>query len=255
MYDRLLPETTAGPDLSLAVLAASMADCTRRRNSAAPSIFVNSRLKRKANFTMIGQKRHRRMNLKLHKPRNGSVKASPNAQRSAAELQLKAIRKLANRVHRGSCRFAFYEYLTAVYRLNRLWRRSSQDRVTARRVARQLGLHRRKGSSPLRVIVDATNAAAGSKQKSRWVRALEFAAKENTPSAGLSDLFRSKGGVAGCARQAARLAPKKTITRDDWTPRSRKPFVDAAPKRRSDKTASTMRAKEKFARMDWFDPN
>jgi hypothetical protein len=192
------------------------------------------------------------MNLKPHKSSDGSVKTDSNAKRSETELELDAVRKLANEINRGSDRFAFYEYLTAVYRLIRLWRRSGLDKVTVRRIARRLRLRRRKGTSPIRVIIDATFASADPKQKSRWVRALEFAAEEKTPAKELCELFRSKGGVAGCARAVARLDPKRTPTRDDWAPRPSRKIkptnttgVLTEPCRQSD-------PKHGSRKMDWF---
>jgi hypothetical protein len=114
---------------------------------------------------------------------------------------------------------------------------------------------RRKGSSPIRVIIEATYPTADHKQKSRWVRALEFAAEEKTPAKELIELFRSRGGIAGCAAHAAKLAPKRTVSRDDWAPRNKKTYVEAAAKRRSEKPASAVRAEDKLTWMSWFDPD
>ena len=46
----------------------------------------------------------------------------------------------------------------------------------ARRVANHFRTPRRKSTSPVRTLIDATFPALNSKQKSRWSRALEFAA-------------------------------------------------------------------------------
>jgi hypothetical protein len=157
--------------------------------------------------------------VKPNKPRNRFFKVRRSAITAETEQNLEALRQLARKINRGNSRFGFYKYLEAVDRLNRQWRRSGLDKVTARRVARQLGLRCRKGSSSLRTIIEATYPAAGLKQKSRWVRALEFVTEEKTPAQELDELFRSKGGVAGCARAAARFDPKRETERDDWAER------------------------------------
>jgi hypothetical protein len=86
----------------------------------------------------------------------------------------------------------------------------------AKKVARHLGLPWRRGTSPFRIIIEATFPTEELKQKSRWVRALEFAVEEKTSANDLEDLFRSKGGVSGCASNAARFDPKRRTNRDDW---------------------------------------
>jgi hypothetical protein len=58
--------------------------------------------------------------------------------------------------------------------------------------------------------------ALDSKQKSRWSRALEFAALTKTTPDDLPKLFKNSSGIAGCARFAAKQKPKKNAYRDDW---------------------------------------
>jgi hypothetical protein len=152
--------------------------------------------------------------LKSYKLTNDTLDKTRPCLRTESELA--AVRKLANKVKRQNGRFEFYNYLTGVYRLNRRWRHSGLDNTTARRVARQLALPWRKDTSAIRIIIEATFPIATSKQKSRWVRALQFAAEENTRSKELKELFRSKGGVAGCAQAAARRDPRRETLRDDW---------------------------------------
>jgi hypothetical protein len=188
--------------------------------------------------------------VKSNKQRNRSFKARRPALTAETELELNAVRKLANQIDRGNGRFGFYKYLEAVYRLNRQWRRSGLDKVIAQRVARQLGLQRRKGSSSIRMIIDATYPAAGhGKQKSRWVRALEFAAAKKAPAPKLDELFRSNGGVAGCAAHASRLAPKKILSRDDWAPRPKKIFAGRVAAPCSERPTPAAQAQAS----DWYD--
>ena len=146
--------------------------------------------------------------------------------------ELEVLRRLAKQINRGNGRFGFYDYLVATYRLYRKWRRSGLEKVMAKKVARHLGLPWRKDTSPIRTIIEATFPTEPLKQKSRWVRALEFAAEEKTPAKELKELFRSKGGVSGCASNAARFDPKRRTNRDDWaepTPQKRPPIEKERP--------------------------
>src|ERR1700693_371055 len=65
-------------------------------------------------------------------------------------------------------RFKFYDYLVAVYRTYKEW----EDLGISKRMARQLVKYfkapSRKGTSPVRTLIDATFPALDPKQKSRW---------------------------------------------------------------------------------------
>jgi hypothetical protein len=74
----------------------------------------------------------------------------------------------------------------------------------------------RMGTSPARTLIDATFPALHPKQKSRWSRALEFAAMTKVTPDDLPKLFKNYSGIAGCARFAAKQKPKKNMYRDDW---------------------------------------
>src|ERR1035437_5423870 len=77
-------------------------------------------------------------------------------------------------------RFRFYGYLAAVYRTYKEWKDLGISKRMARHLAKYLVIPRRKGTSPARTLIDATFPALDPKQKSRWSRALEFAACTNT---------------------------------------------------------------------------
>src|ERR1035437_10938001 len=77
-------------------------------------------------------------------------------------------------------RLRFYGYLAAVYRIYKEWKDLGISQRMARHLAKCLLIPRRKGTSPVRTLIDATFPALDSKQKSRWSRALEFAALTKT---------------------------------------------------------------------------
>jgi hypothetical protein len=114
----------------------------------------------------------------------------------------------------GRCRF--YGYLAAVYRIFKEWKDLGISRRMARYVARYFKTPRRKGTSPVRTLIDTTFPALDPKQKSRWSRALEFAAPEKIAPKNLPQLFKTHSGIAGCARFAAKQKPKRDTKRNDW---------------------------------------
>jgi hypothetical protein len=113
-------------------------------------------------------------------------------------------------------RYSFYGYLVSVYRTYKKWKDSGTSKSMSRNLAKHLAIPRRKGTSPVRMLIDATFPALESKQKSRWTRALEFAALTNTHPDDLARLFKRMSGIAGCARFAAKRKPKKNRYRNDW---------------------------------------
>jgi hypothetical protein len=113
-------------------------------------------------------------------------------------------------------RFRFYDYLVAVYRTYKEWRELGISNVMTRRVVKYSKIPHRKGTSPARTLIDATFPALDPKQKSRWSRALEFAALTKVIPDDLPKLFKNSSGIAGCARLATKRKPKKNRYRNDW---------------------------------------
>jgi hypothetical protein len=113
-------------------------------------------------------------------------------------------------------RFKFYGYLEAVYRIYKEWRDLRISKRMAHRVVKYFKIPHRKGISLARTLIDATFPALDPKQKSRWSRALEFAALTTVTPENLPKLFKNSSGIAGCARLAAKRKPKKNTYRDDW---------------------------------------
>jgi|tagenome__1003787_1003787.scaffolds.fasta_scaffold20989007_8 hypothetical protein len=122
---------------------------------------------------------------------------------AATWVDIQAVFEAAKMAKRRERRFAFYDYLSAVYHAYRRWKRLSISKKTARQVGRTFRVPSRDNGSPIRILIEATLPEAGGKQHSRWVRALQFASVSDVPSQGLLDFFRANGGVAGCARLAA----------------------------------------------------
>jgi hypothetical protein len=101
-------------------------------------------------------------------------------------------------------RFAFYDYLAAVFELYVQLRRRNQAKPSARRIAKLLGLRNQKRSHCIRVLIDATSTA-DLKTRSRWTRALKYAWRERKTWKDLGSFLRENGGPAGCADQFAAI--------------------------------------------------
>jgi hypothetical protein len=136
----------------------------------------------------------------------------------SAELAagIQPAKEAAARLRRRVGRFEIYDLLEAVYRVYCEWKnRNSANRFT-RRLANDQGIVRRKGMSPIRVLIEATMPSADLKRKSRWVRALEYVYSEDIAPSRFRKFVRSNGGVAGCARLAAQVNRKRRRAGGDW---------------------------------------
>src|SRR5258705_10637210 len=90
----------------------------------------------------------------------------------AASIQ--PARQAAARLKQPGGRFDLYDLLEAIYRIYVDWKKHKVAKRSARALADEMNIVRRKGMSPIRVLIEATLPEAELKQKSRWVRALEY---------------------------------------------------------------------------------
>jgi hypothetical protein len=123
-----------------------------------------------------------------------------------------AVARLSKRVGR----FEIYSFLKSIYRVYMRWKDRGIARRSARLMAQELSIARRKGTSPIRVLIEATVPGADLRQKSRWVRALEYISSEDIPAREFRKFIRANGGLAGCARLAAQVNRKRRRPGGDW---------------------------------------
>lgn len=147
-----------------------------------------------------------------------SSKRTPSALRMSAELAtaIQPAEETAVKLKRRAGRFAIYDLLQAVYRVHVDWKRRKVAKRSVRVFARERGVVQRKGMSPIRVLIEATLPNADSKQKSRWVRALEYLHSDDVPPSKFREFLGSRGGVAGCARLAVSIRRKRRRAHGDW---------------------------------------
>ena len=112
--------------------------------------------------------------------------------------------KLERKCFASRSRFAFYDYLAAVFELYVRLRRTRQAKKSARLIAKLFGLRKQNSTHPIRVIIDVTSTA-DIKTRSRWSRALRYAWRERKTWKDLGSFLRANGGPAGCARHFAAI--------------------------------------------------
>ena len=117
------------------------------------------------------------------------------------------LRKLERKCFASRSRFAFYDYLAAVFELYVQLRRRNQAKPAAQRIAKLFGLRKPNRTHCIRAIIDATSTA-DLKTRSRWSRALRYAWRERKTWTDLGSFLCENGGPAGCARQFAAIHPK-----------------------------------------------
>jgi hypothetical protein len=119
--------------------------------------------------------------------------------------ELRRLEKWAFRRRHG--RTDFYEYLEGVYNLCD-WTDSVVSRRHERRVARLCDLNVRAGTTPIRIVIDAT-ASSHRQTKSRWAQALEYALAKKAPPNRFKKFLDENGGAIGCADAMAALRKQK----------------------------------------------
>jgi hypothetical protein len=112
-------------------------------------------------------------------------------------------------------RFSVYQYLTAVFDLVTVWQKENR---AVDRAKRALWLKRRAGGGniePFAAVIRCTSPRkkVDAKARSKWARALIFAAEYKLPSEPLEHFIRRHGGINLCAAELSRLGRTQTLTR------------------------------------------
>ena len=105
-------------------------------------------------------------------------------------------------------RYSVYQYLTAVFDLVMVWQKENR---AVDRAKRALFLMRRKcgdNIEPFAAVINCTNSRkkVDAKARSKWARALIFAAKYKSPAESVKHFIRCHGGINLCATELSRLS-------------------------------------------------
>jgi hypothetical protein len=144
-----------------------------------------------------------------------NIRATRRASIELADT-IRSAKEAAARLNKHVGRFEIYSFLKYIYRVYVQWRDRGVARRSARLMAQELSITRRKGTSPMRVLIEATFPGADLRQKSRWARALEYLASAEVPTREFKRFIRANGGLAGCARLAAEVNRKRRRPGGDW---------------------------------------
>jgi hypothetical protein len=148
---------------------------------------------------------------------NRRDQSQPNLPYSSDALRgdLIRVRDVWRESRRRHDRFSIYQYLGAVFDLVMVWEK--ENRATDR-AKRALQLKGRKGGDkvePFAAVINCTSSRkkVDAKARSKWARALIFAAEYKSPDEPLEHFIRRHGGINLCAAELSRLSRTQTKTR------------------------------------------
>jgi hypothetical protein len=109
-------------------------------------------------------------------------------------------------------RFSVYKYLSAVFDLVMVWQKESR---AVDRAKRALWLNGRAGgdeTEPFASVIRCTSSLkrVDAKARSKWARALMFAAESKSDSESLDHFIRRHGGINSCVAKLSRLSRTQT---------------------------------------------
>jgi hypothetical protein len=122
----------------------------------------------------------------------------------ALRRDLIRIRETWRESRRQHDRFSVYEYLGAVFDLVMVLEKEGHAVDRAKRALRVMGREGGDKIEPFAAVIKCTSSQkkVDPKLRSKWVRALMFAARKKTPSESLGQFIRHLGGINACASQS-----------------------------------------------------
>ena len=120
------------------------------------------------------------------------------------------LRGLERKCFAARSRFAFYEYLAAVFELYVQLRQTNASKKFGSTLAKLFGLRKQNGTHPIRVIIDATSTA-DLKTRSRWTRALRYAWRERNAWSDLGHVPARKRRACWVRRSVCCNQPKGKV--------------------------------------------
>jgi hypothetical protein len=151
----------------------------------------------------------------LNENRRGQSQPKLPYSNDALRCDLRRVHDAWRESRRRHDRFSIYKYLTAVFDLVTVWEKENR---AVERAKRALWLKRREGGDkiePFAAVINCTSSRkkVDAKARSKWARALIFAAEYKLPSEPLEHFIRRHGGINLCAAELSRLSRTHTPTR------------------------------------------
>jgi hypothetical protein len=109
-------------------------------------------------------------------------------------------------------RFSVYKYLTTVFDLVAVWGKENRAIDRAKRALRLQGRAGGDKIEPFAAVIDCTSSRKNvdAKARSKWARALIFAAQFKSPAEPLEHFLRRHGGINSCTAELSRLSRNPT---------------------------------------------
>jgi xanthine/CO dehydrogenase XdhC/CoxF family maturation factor len=151
----------------------------------------------------------------LNENRRGQSEPRLPYSNDALRCDLSRVREAWRESRRQHDRFSIYQYLGAVFDLVMVW--DAENRAIDR-AKRALQLKGRKGGDkvePFAAVINCTSSRkkVDAKARSKWDRALMFAAENKSDSEPLEHFIRRHGGINLCAAELSRLSRTQPRTR------------------------------------------
>ena len=112
-------------------------------------------------------------------------------------------------------RYSIYKYLSAVFDLVAVWKKENQAVARTNRALRLKGRAGADKIEPFSAMIRCTSSrkVVDAKARSKWARALIFAAEYKSPAEPLEDFIRRHGRINSCTTELSRLSRTQTPTR------------------------------------------
>jgi hypothetical protein len=151
----------------------------------------------------------------LNENRRGQSQPKLPYSTDALRCDLRRVRDAWRESRRRHDRFSVYQYLTAVFDLAAVWENENR---AVERAKRALWLKGRGGGDniePFAAVINCTSSRkkVDAKARSKWARALMFAAEYKAASEPLAHFIRRYGGINLCAAKLSRLGRSQLPTR------------------------------------------
>jgi xanthine/CO dehydrogenase XdhC/CoxF family maturation factor len=118
------------------------------------------------------------------------------------------LREVWRKARREHDRFSVFRYLGAVFDLVAVWQKENRAIERARRALRLKRRAYGKTIEPFAALIACTSSRkhVDEKARSKWARALIFAAKYKSPDESLERFIRRHGGINQCVAKLSRLS-------------------------------------------------
>jgi hypothetical protein len=151
----------------------------------------------------------------LHENRRDQSQPQLPYPNNALRCDLRRVHETWRESRRRHDRFSVYLFLSAVFDLVAVWEKENR---AVDRAKRALWLKRREGGDkiePFAAVIRCTSSRKNvdAKARSKWARALMFAAEYKSDSEPLEHFLRRHGGINLCAAELSRLGRSQTSSR------------------------------------------